>query len=154
MGSLLHSAMQIGLHRSAKKLPVMSVLRAELRKRLWATILEMSLQSALDAAMPPRISLDEFDNEPPSNVNDDEIDESTSELRAYPSNVYTMTSMQLALLDTMPTRLRVLELLNGLYSEITYTDGCPFSELSHHRCMSGMQYILEQQHVIQSDFLS
>lgn len=122
MGSLLHKAMQMGLHRDPKHLPAMSVLQAELRRRLWATILEMVAQSSLDSAMPPRISVDEFDTEAPSNNSDDEIDESTTTLQSHPRNTYTTTSMQLLLLDSLPTRLRILQLLNGLHSELSYLD--------------------------------
>jgi len=97
-------------------------LQAELRRRLWATILEMVVQSSLDSAMPPRISFDEFDTAAPSNNNDDEIDESTTVLQPYPNGIYTATSMQLILLNSLPTRLRILQLLNGLHSELSYLD--------------------------------
>lgn len=100
----------------------MSVLKAELRRRLWATILEMVAQSSLDSAMPARISPAEFDTEAPSNNNDDEIGESTILLRPHPDGIYTATSMQIMLLDSLPTRLRILQILNGLHSEISYMD--------------------------------
>jgi hypothetical protein len=122
VGSLVHRAMQIGLHRDPQHLPPMSLLQAELRRRLWATILEMVIQSSADAAMPPRISFEEFDTEPPSNINDDEFDESTKIPRSHPDDVYTTTSMQLILLKSTPIRFRVLHLLNGLRSELPYLD--------------------------------
>ncbi|KAI1386147.1 uncharacterized protein F4822DRAFT_306579 [Hypoxylon trugodes] len=127
VGSLIHMAMQMGLHRDPKHLPAMSILQAELRRRLWATILEMVLQSALDSAMLPRISLDDFDTEAPSNNNDDEIDESTTELQPHPKDKYTDASMQLVLLDLVPIRLRILKLLNGLNSELSYLDALALS---------------------------
>jgi hypothetical protein len=120
MGSLVHGAMQIGLHRDPKHLPAMPVLQAELRRRLWATILELAVQSALDSWMPLRISLDEFDTEPPANINDDEIDESTTVFQPHPKDTFTSTSMQLAMLDSLPTRLRIVQLLNGLHSKRSY----------------------------------
>ncbi|RYP08981.1 hypothetical protein DL765_008624 [Monosporascus sp. GIB2] len=40
MGSLVNEAMQMGLHRDPKYLPAMPVLQAELRRRLWATIVD------------------------------------------------------------------------------------------------------------------
>ncbi|KAF2808194.1 FAD/NAD(P)-binding domain-containing protein [Mytilinidion resinicola] len=116
------AAMQIGLHRDPKHLPAMSVLQAELRRRLWATILEMILQSSLDSAMPPRISSDEFDTEAPSNINDEMMDDSTTTLLPHPKGTYTATSIQLILLESLPTRLRILHLLNGLHSELSYLD--------------------------------
>jgi hypothetical protein len=122
MGSLMHEAMQIGLHRDPQHLPVMSNLQAELRRRLWATILEISIQSSMDAAMPPRLSLDEFDTDPPSNVNDDELDDTTTVLQAHPQHIYTMTSLQIILYQSFATRLRIAKLLNSLRSELSYID--------------------------------
>ncbi|KAH0526900.1 hypothetical protein TsFJ059_010170 [Trichoderma semiorbis] len=121
-GSLIHRAMQIGLHRDPKHLPPMSVLQAQLRRRLWATILELVVQSSLDSALPSRISFDEFDTEPPANSNDNEIGESATELKPHPKETFTGTSMQIILLDSLPTRLRILSLLNGLNSELSYLD--------------------------------
>ncbi|RYP40638.1 hypothetical protein DL768_010603 [Monosporascus sp. mg162] len=40
MGSRVNEAMQMGLHRDPKYLPAMPVLQAELRRRLWATIVD------------------------------------------------------------------------------------------------------------------
>ncbi|KAI1345720.1 hypothetical protein F5Y01DRAFT_299675 [Xylaria sp. FL0043] len=122
MGSLVHSAMQIGLHRDPKHLPSMSLLEAEVRRRLWYTILELFVQSSLDSAMPPRISLEDFDTDRPSNNNDDEIDESTTALQPHPKGTYTSTAIQLLLIDSLQSRLRIVQLLNGLHSEIAYPD--------------------------------
>ena len=121
-GSLVNRAMQIGLHRDPKYLPGMSSLQAELRRRIWATILEIVVQASLDSAMPPRISAEEFDTEAPSNNNDDELDESTAGLQPHPKDTYTLSSIQLVLLESLPTRLRILQLLNGLRSELSYMD--------------------------------
>ncbi|KAF2967523.1 hypothetical protein GQX73_g6038 [Xylaria multiplex] len=122
MGSLIHRAMQIGLHRDPKRLPSMSILQAEVRRRLWYTILELLVQSSLDSALPPRISLEDFDTEAPSNNNDDEISESTTALQTHPRGTYTSTAMQLLLIDSLPSRLRIVQLLNGLHSELAYPD--------------------------------
>ncbi|KAJ5460447.1 uncharacterized protein N7458_001999 [Penicillium daleae] len=99
--------MQLGLHRDPKHLPAISVLQVELRRRLWYTILEFAVQSSLDSWVPPRISYDEFDTEPPSNINDESLDESTTEL-------------QLALIESLSVCLRIVRLLNDFHSEVTY----------------------------------
>jgi predicted DNA-binding ribbon-helix-helix protein len=122
MGSVMRMAMQIGLHHDPEHLPAMSLLQAEVRRRLWATVLEMAVQSSLDSAMPPIISLSHFDTEAPSNYNDDEMDESTIELVAHPRNTCTASSIQLILLDSIPTRLRILQLLSDLEAEPSYQD--------------------------------
>lgn len=119
-GSLVQTAMQMGLHRDPKYLPGVSLLQTELRRRLWATVLELVVQSSLDSWMPPRISLDEFNVEPPSNLNDEDLDESITTIEPHPKGIFTGTSMQLALLDSLPVRLRIVQLLNNLHSEPTY----------------------------------
>ncbi|KAL9621514.1 MAG: hypothetical protein Q9160_004044 [Pyrenula sp. 1 TL-2023] len=121
-GSLIHRAMQIALHRDPKHLPPMTVSQAEVRRRLWATILEIAVQSSLDSDMPPRISFDEFDTESPSNVNDDEIDESTAVLQPHSRDEFTMTLTQLILLDSLRIRHQIVKLLNGLSTDISYAD--------------------------------
>lgn len=120
IGSLIHSAMQLGLHRDPKHLPAISVLQVELRRRLWYTILEFAVQSSLDSWMPPRISYDEFDTEPPSNIDDESFDESTTELQVYPEGTFTTTSVQLALIESLSVRLRIVQLLNDFHSEVTH----------------------------------
>jgi hypothetical protein len=120
-GSLVQIAMQMGLHRDPSYLPAITPLQAETRRRLWATILELVVQSSLDSWMPPRISFNEFDMDPPSNLNDEDLDESTTVTHPQPKNVFTATSMQLTLLESLPLRLRIVQLLNKLHSEPTYS---------------------------------
>ncbi|KAK8047920.1 hypothetical protein PG996_015984 [Apiospora saccharicola] len=121
MGSVIHAAMQLGLHRDPKHLlPDISCLESELRRRLWATILDLAVQAALDSSMPPRISMDDFDAEPPANINDDELNESTTVIPSHPRDVFTSTSIQITLLEALPIRLRIVQQLNGLHSDLTY----------------------------------
>ncbi|OJK04738.1 hypothetical protein ASPACDRAFT_49133 [Aspergillus aculeatus ATCC 16872] len=118
MGSMVHTAMQIGLHRDPRHLPTKSVLESELRRRLWYTILKFVVQASLDSWMPPRISFDEFDTEPPSNFNDNQLNESAAQ--PLPRERVTETSIQLALIRLLPIRLRIVQLLSGLHSEHSY----------------------------------
>ncbi|KAI1323040.1 hypothetical protein F5Y16DRAFT_19883 [Xylariaceae sp. FL0255] len=127
MGSLVHAAMQIGLHRDPKHLPPMSLLQAEIRRRLWYTIVEMVAQTALDAAMPPRMSFDDFDTEVPSNINDEDIDESTTALHPHSKEAYTSTSLQLLLIESLSDRLQVVQKLSGLHAELYFSDVLTFS---------------------------
>ncbi|TVY22957.1 Transcription factor [Lachnellula hyalina] len=143
MGSLVHRAMQIGLHRDPKYLPPMAIMQAEVRRRMWVTILEMLIQSSLDSAMPPRMSIDEFDTAAPSNINDDEICDSTTVLQPHPRSTYTMTSMQLLLVDSIPTRLRILQLLNGLKPEILYLDVLALSSEITTTCRASSSFMKE-----------
>ncbi|CAI4213219.1 unnamed protein product [Parascedosporium putredinis] len=120
---LARQVFSMGLHRDPDRLPSMSLLTAEMRRRLWATILEMTVQASLDAAMPPRISFDDFDTRAPRNCNDEDLSESsTAGQEQHPRQEFTETSIQLILYDSLPTRLRILRLLNDLHSELSYPD--------------------------------
>lgn len=122
-GALLRAAMIIGLHREPSLFPQISALEAEIRRRLWATVLEITVQSALDCGMAPTISEHDYDCGPPSNIDDDQIDESTEKLPpAKPIDVCTQTSGQLALASHLPLRLRIVEALNGIRSQLSFTD--------------------------------
>ena len=73
-GSLLRSAMHLGLHRDPHYFQKISRFNTEMRRRLWATVMEMTVQTSLDMGMPPLISPDEYDTQPPSNINDSELE--------------------------------------------------------------------------------
>lgn len=122
MGTLIRTAMQMGLHRDPQHFPEMPVLHAEIRRRLWATILEMTVQSSIDSGMPPMLSFDDFDTEPPSNNNDEEMNESTKTLPQHPKGTATDTSAQLILRSTLRSRLRAARSLNGLGSDMLYDE--------------------------------
>ncbi|KAK8067296.1 hypothetical protein PG997_014043 [Apiospora hydei] len=128
MGYLIHAAMQLGLHRDPKHLLLdIPCLEAEIRRRLWATILDFAVQAALDSAMPPRIYMDDFDAEPPANINDDELDESTTVVQPHPRDVFTSTFVQLALQEALPIRLRIVQQLHGLHSDLSYQQALELS---------------------------
>ncbi|QSS61141.1 hypothetical protein I7I51_03313 [Histoplasma capsulatum] len=97
-GSLLRVAMYVGLHRDPQYLPKMPVFQAELRRRLWATILEILLQSSMDAGGSPLVSLDDYDCEPPSNINDQDMSPDESTAVPYVTERFTNTSVQIALI--------------------------------------------------------
>jgi len=122
-GALLRTALQMGYHRDPSILPKMSPLQAEIRRRLWATILEINLQSALDSGMPLMISHEDYDTEPPANIDDADLSESTvGPLTPKPITTFTQTSIQIALLKVFGLRLQVVRFANNLRGEPSYDD--------------------------------
>ena len=120
MGSLLRTAMYIGLHRDPTRLPERSGLAVEVRRRLWNTILEMTVQSSLSAGGPPLISLEDFDTEPPGNFNDEDLTAET--LVESPPTTFTSTSISIALRKTFPLRLAITKFLNDTTAINTYQE--------------------------------
>ncbi|KAK5287014.1 hypothetical protein LTR43_009033 [Exophiala xenobiotica] len=119
LGTVVRTAMQMGLHRDPKHFKKMGVLEGELRRRLWATILELDVQAALDAGVPPTLSLDDFDTEAPSNVNDKDIDEQTEALQEHPATTTTDSSLQRFLIQSLRPRLEVAHRMNGITSSLS-----------------------------------
>ncbi len=128
-GSLVRSAMFMGLHRDPTKIAKMPRYLAEMRRRLWATILEVTLQSSVDSGGPPLISLSDYDTLPPANFFDDQLmDRSASASNAAaapppkPLTTFTNTSMQIALLKSFPTRLAIARYINDFRSGSSYDE--------------------------------
>lgn len=122
-GSLVRTAMGIGLHRDPTHFPNMSNFHGEMRRRLWATILEIVIQSSLDSGMPPLISCEDYDCDPPSNIDDVQISEATkTPPTSKPLDTFTQTSTQCALMRSLPIRLKVVKVLNSIRSDLSYED--------------------------------
>lgn len=122
-GALLRIAFQMGFHRDPKYLPPMSQLHAELRRRLWATIVDINVQSALDSGMPPLLSAEDSDTEPPANIDDADLDENSKERAvSQPDEVYTQSSLQLKLGTTVRERLEIVRHANSVRMDPSYDE--------------------------------
>ncbi|EQB54033.1 hypothetical protein CGLO_06184 [Colletotrichum gloeosporioides Cg-14] len=141
-GSLVRTAIYMGLHRDPKGLVKMTPYRAEMRRRLWASILEIALQSAIDAGGPPLISARDYDTEPPANLDDAQLVEDMDSAFPVPKDAKTFTQMTvpLALHATLPARLAVTARVNDFRSDTVYEETLRYSgELS-----SALQRMMQQ----------
>jgi hypothetical protein len=119
-GSLFRLALGQGLHRDPKHLSL-SPFEGEMRRRIWATVVELNLQLSIDAAMPPLLAPHDFDTEPPSNLNDEDFGESSEHLPPpRPREQYTTSVLQLALLHSFPTRVQISQISNECNREQSY----------------------------------
>ncbi|EFX04032.1 c6 zinc finger domain containing protein [Grosmannia clavigera kw1407] len=137
-GSLIRSAMYLGLHRDPSCIPKIPRFLAEIRRRLWVTVLELSLQSSFSSGGPPLVDLDDFDSLPPANFFDDQLAEKNctsgsvpesgpaSTVGAlpppYPPATFTDTSIQIALFRSFPTRLAVAHNVNDFRNPGSYDE--------------------------------
>ncbi|CAK7217628.1 hypothetical protein SBRCBS47491_003223 [Sporothrix bragantina] len=128
-GELVRAAMFMGLHRDPTKIPKIPRYLAEIRRRLWATILEIGLQSSLDSGGPPLLSMSDFDTLPPANFFDDQLVEKTTPTTSgaappppKPLTTFTNTSIQIALLKSFPTRLAIARYVNDFRSGTSYDE--------------------------------
>lgn len=122
-GSLMRTAMYMGLHREPEPESNVPILRAELGRRLWATVLEIALQSSIESGGPPLISLQDFDTRHPSNYDDEQLEDGDNIAPApKPLGSFTQSTVQLALLRSFPVRLAIAHRLNDLRSTISYEE--------------------------------
>lgn len=122
-GSLLRTAMHLGLHRDPAHFGKISVYHCEMRRRLWATVLEITAQSSLDMGMPPMISINDYDTKPPSNIDDEDTGEGCdAPLDEKPPTRFTDSSIQIAFTQTLPIRLEIIRLINNLRFDLSYED--------------------------------
>ncbi|KAI2865814.1 transcriptional regulator family: Fungal Specific TF [Aspergillus niger] len=111
-GSLLQTATAMGLHRDSAYFPFLPPFQSEMRARLWATVLELTLQSSLDSASP--ITIPYFDTKPPSNFNDTDINPDIKPLpNPHPSTTHTDTSLQLLLNASFSLRAETIHLIHS-----------------------------------------
>ncbi|KAH6657072.1 hypothetical protein BKA67DRAFT_655365 [Truncatella angustata] len=120
-GDLFRRAIVMGLNRDPVHLPHKSHLVAEMRRRIWNTVLELCIQSSLTSGGPPLFSFDDFDTEPPSNLDDDQLG-GTDEPIPKPLAQFTEVSLALSLRKILPIRLAITKSLNNLRSACTYEE--------------------------------
>lgn len=118
VGTMLRKAMFIGLHRDPSYMAPRTVFVAEMRRRIWNTILELALQASLATGCPPLLSIDDFDTAPPGNFEDEQL--IADDLVPQPSDHFTQVSIAIVLRSTFPQRLAVVKFLNDLASTVAY----------------------------------
>ncbi|EGO60529.1 hypothetical protein NEUTE1DRAFT_97696 [Neurospora tetrasperma FGSC 2508] len=122
-GSLLRTAVYMGLHRDPAHLLKRTVFAAEMHRRLWNTVLELTVSCSMNAGAPPQISLDDYDTEPPGNFHDEQLVETRADdgsdhspAVAQPETEFTQTSVAIAMRKILPIRLAIAKFLNDLGS--------------------------------------
>jgi hypothetical protein len=113
-GALLRSAMAAGYHREPNQTANISGFHREMRRRLWATVIELDLQASMDRGIPPSLREDDFNTRPPLNINDDAIQEPAGE-SSTPLGLESLTdtSFQAVAYRSLSLRLRICALINN-----------------------------------------
>ncbi|KAI3395585.1 hypothetical protein diail_1097 [Diaporthe ilicicola] len=115
LGFIVRMAMTMGLHRDPDEFPQIRPFYAELRRRLWYTIVDMDLHLALACNLPGAVREGEYTCRPPSNLDDGDI---FPEMKALPPSrpidEYTNTQLQAYASRTLAHRIRVSTIINRL----------------------------------------
>jgi hypothetical protein len=79
-GLEVNLAMRMGYHRDPSNFPGISPLQSEIRRRLWATVLQGDMLISTQMGMPRMISDWKWDTAEPRNLSDNDLDKDTMEL--------------------------------------------------------------------------
>ncbi|KAJ5758800.1 hypothetical protein N7520_005956 [Penicillium odoratum] len=128
-GSLIRSAITMGLHRDPTRFRKARPFWCELRRRLWTTIVELDLKISLDRGVPPSVDLDESDCDAPSNWDDDDLSE-MMDTNPTPLSTATYTGgfYQSLLSKTLPLRYRIAKKINALRFDLSYDEALRMGE--------------------------
>ncbi|KAL7920749.1 hypothetical protein ACQKWADRAFT_297830 [Trichoderma austrokoningii] len=119
---LTRLAIQLGLNRDPTTIdPDMPATEIEVRRRLWATMLELSLQLCLDHELPAPISPETYDCAPPSDLADEDTSNTSNAdstplsylARLSPSYRKVRTNFLVILTRTQRQRLRILHIMHS-----------------------------------------
>ncbi|KAF4994513.1 hypothetical protein FGRMN_5747 [Fusarium graminum] len=132
---LARIGMQMGFHRDPLiRSPNMSLCEVETRRRLWATMVELSLQHSLDEGLPSSLLPQSFDCKPPSDMADEELERDyvpEARMSSQKLGSLTATTILVLLSRTQNLRLRCLHLVNSPGASKSFDDSqCLAAELN------------------------
>ena len=121
-GDMMRISVAAGLHRDPDLLgKKVSIFEREMRRRLWATIMELELQASVARGIPSSLAGLSFDCPAPTNLNDDDFDVDTEHGPVPRSRQeYTDTSFLHLAWQSLPLRVTLNSAINDLGTQLTY----------------------------------
>lgn len=140
---LVRMAMKLGLHRDPHIHNLATLgTEVEVRRRLWVTLLELSLQASLDAKLPAPLPSDGgFDTELPANLSDTDLGSVATPCHPKPRSVFTHSTMQILLAETQIIRIRILNLLYSPTTSIPYQEALKLSSELSRACNANLRLL-------------
>ncbi|GME24061.1 uncharacterized protein LTHEOB_3385 [Neofusicoccum parvum] len=129
--NLVTFGLSTGLHRDPSWLvKETTIFDQEMRRRLWATMLEMELQCSIYRGMPSSSHGLFTDTSPPLNVNDEDIDNTARKAppTPWPIQEYTSTSYLYVSAKSLPLRIEINSALNNAAAPLTYEEAVSYAE--------------------------
>ena len=116
-------AMRMGYHRDPSHFPGFSPLKSEMRRRLWATVLQGDILISSQMGLPRMISDWQSNTVEPRNLNDTDIDRDTSELPAPRTETEMTTALGII------ARRRILVVLGTISDLMANVKSCDYVEV-------------------------
>lgn len=129
-GYMLRVALTAGLHRDPSLLGAhASCFDQEIRRRLWAVMVELELQASIDRGMPSALAAINIDCNAPLNINDEDLVETIKTLPQPKSDKeYTLTSFSHISHKSLRLRTTLNILVNASSSDLSYEEILQYDE--------------------------
>ncbi|ORY11106.1 hypothetical protein BCR34DRAFT_565692 [Clohesyomyces aquaticus] len=110
VGTIVQIAMHMGYHRDAKHFPNISPFAGEMRRRVWAMIVQLDIGVSTQLGLPRMVKERQTDTAEPRNLHDSDFDESVVDLpRSRPETEVTPTLYVLAKLRLLSVGAKVAD---------------------------------------------
>jgi hypothetical protein len=80
VGTIVHVAIHMGYHRDATHFPSISPFSGEMRRRVWAMLVQLDCAVSMQMGLPRNITETQVDTAEPRNIYDSDFDEHTTQL--------------------------------------------------------------------------
>ena len=113
--ALVADGISVGLHRDPDSVSTkITPFYSEMRRRLWATIMEFDIQASFEQGLPTMLSQLDIQARAPRNIDDSAFDEDSESLPiSCPSDKYTFASYQHISRQSLQLRLEMSQILTG-----------------------------------------
>ncbi|KAI2611600.1 uncharacterized protein GGS25DRAFT_202239 [Hypoxylon fragiforme] len=130
-GGMVRDSITVGLHQDPDHTPAkISPYISEMRRRLWATMVEFEVQASFDQGLPTLLSSVHNDADAPRNIDDSSFDENTQELPiSRPPNEYTSSSYQHIGRRSLALRVELTKILTGPPVELEWEQVLQYSDM-------------------------
>ncbi|KAI0020437.1 fungal-specific transcription factor domain-containing protein [Xylariomycetidae sp. FL0641] len=132
-GAMIREAVAIGMHLDPDHVMSDSDSKpylCEMRRRLWANMIEFDVQASFDQGLPTLMSQINNDTNAPRNIDDDDFDESSEQLPvSQPRTRYTMSSYAHISRQSLSLRLDLNKLLAGPPIDLEWEQALQYSDM-------------------------
>ncbi|KAI0161187.1 hypothetical protein GGR52DRAFT_164627 [Hypoxylon sp. FL1284] len=133
-GTMIRDGMTVGLHQDPDRVTAdISPYHAEMRRRLWATLVEFDVQASFDQGFPTLMGSIHNDTDAPRNVDDEGFDFHSQELPpSRPASEYTSSSYQHLSRRSLALRIELNKILTGPPVDLDWEQALQYSEMITH----------------------
>lgn len=123
LGLTIKIAMSMGYHRDPSYFPKLKPLQAEMRRRLWATLLQADILISSQMGMPRMISDTQWDTAQPHNLQDSDLQAKSTQLPvSRPETEHTSSLGIIA-------RIRILKVVGQIADLTSAVAPCSYAEI-------------------------